>query len=571
MTSPGTRIVAATSTVVIPEYLNEAASSIITKSQELLDAIKRIPGGKIIIDYIRASYQNDPYRSLFEFILVAFAIRYFLKSKSSYSKKDYIKLTEKEIDELVADWQPAPLTVPLRDDEKWQLDSIPITKGQISSHTEIIDNRDNGKLKSVINLASLNFLDLGINKEMIEAGIEQINYSGVGACGPPNFYGTQDVHFRLEEDLARFFGAEKSILYAQDFCTAQSIIPCFLKRGDIAIVDGGVSLQLQKAVMISRCEVFWYDHNDLESLEKTLKFVNEDFRGEPLTRRFIITEGLFENYGDSPDLKALVDLKKKYKYRLIIEESRSLGVLGATGRGLAEVYNIPRSDIDITVGSMALAFASSGGFCIGETPMINYQKLQSNAYVYSAALPPYCAKVCSKALSLIENATSENGNSNKIIGRLHLKIKKFYKLLSSDKKLNECVTIVSEPESPTIHLRISKSIREKLELPASYGGIGSNMEKFVEKGLEENYFDEEYNLENYLLQIIIDKILKSNILITRSKRILHHELLPLIPELIINVNAGITEDEIVRCHQVISKEIIDTLTNINLKTFDNLI
>ena len=160
--------------------------------------------------------------------------------------------------------------------------------------------------------------------------IETLRKYGVGSCGPPGFYGTigasicsqsvsrdeytrfADVHMDLERDIADFLGTESSILYSQGLSTIPRVIPAFTKRGDIIVADRGINFAIQKGLQISRCTVRWFDHNDLKSLEEVLLSVKKERRKRrgPLTRRFIVTEGIFEKDG------AMVDLPKFVSYAL---------------------------------------------------------------------------------------------------------------------------------------------------------------------------------------------------------------------------------------------------------------
>lgn len=121
-----------------------------------------------------------------------------------------------------------------------------------------------------------------------------------------------DVHMDLERGIADFLGTEAAILYSQGFSTISSVIPAFCKRGDIIVADRGVSFATQKGIQISRSTVRWYDHNDLKSLEEVLEGVEKERtkRRLPLTRRFIITEGIFERDGAMVDLPKLVRRSK---------------------------------------------------------------------------------------------------------------------------------------------------------------------------------------------------------------------------------------------------------------------
>jgi serine palmitoyltransferase len=160
--------------------------------------------------------------------------------------------------------------------------------------------------RTVTNLASYNFYNFTSNETLKEKAIQTLRTYGVGPCGPPGFYGTQDVHMKTEADVAAFLGTAACIIYAQAFSTVSSVIPAFSKRGDIIVADKGVSFAIRKGIQISRSTVRWYEHNDMEDLERVLEKVTREQARKPLTRRFIITEGLFESYGDMVDLPKVV-------------------------------------------------------------------------------------------------------------------------------------------------------------------------------------------------------------------------------------------------------------------------
>jgi serine palmitoyltransferase len=160
--------------------------------------------------------------------------------------------------------------------------------------------------RTVTNLASYNFYNFIANENIKEKAIQTLRTYGVGPCGPPGFYGTQDVHMKTEADIASFLGTAACIVYAQAFSTISSVIPAFSKRGDIIVADKECNYAIKKGIQISRSTVRWFEHNDMEDLEKVLKKVTREQRGKPLTRRFIVTEGLFETVGDALDLPKIV-------------------------------------------------------------------------------------------------------------------------------------------------------------------------------------------------------------------------------------------------------------------------
>jgi serine palmitoyltransferase len=257
--------------------------------------------------------------------------------------------------------------------------------------------------KTVINLASYNFYNLNANEQIKEKAIQTLRTYGVGPCGPPQFYGTQDVHMKTEADIASYLGTEGCIVYAQAFSTISSVIPAFCKRGDIIVADKAVNFSILKGLQISRSNIKWYNHGDMEDLERVMQNVVKDQARKKLTRRFLVTEALFETTGDISDLPKLVELKEKYKFRLVLDETWSFGVLGRTGRGLTEAQNVDSSQVDMIVGSLAGPLCAGGGFCAGPKMVIEHQRINAASYCFSAALPAMMAVTASETLNVLQS------------------------------------------------------------------------------------------------------------------------------------------------------------------------
>jgi serine palmitoyltransferase len=207
---------------------------------------------------------------------------------------------------------------------------------------------------------------------------------------------------KSEKDVAAHIGTQACIIYAQSFSTISSVIPAFSKRGDIIVADKAVNFPIRKGLQISRSTIRWYEHNDMDDLERVLAKVVKEGSGKPLTRRFIVTEGLFENVGDMVDLPRLVALKDKYKFRIILDETWSYGVLGRTGAGATEHQNVDPTHIDMIIGGLAGCMASGGGFCAGNKEIVEHQRLSAAAYTYSAALPALLATTASETVTLLQ-------------------------------------------------------------------------------------------------------------------------------------------------------------------------
>lgn len=194
---------------------------------DISEQFHRLPGSAMVLRYIRSSHQDDPIRSALELSLFLFAVRYLLTPKVRQDKT-YVKLTEEEVDELIEDWQPEPLVAPLTEGEAYEIEKLPVIQGLQGSKVKI-----NGR--TIMHMASYNFLNLQGMDQLKEQAIQTLRIYGVGACSPPGFYGTQDVHMQIESDLLNFLGMEACIVYAQAYTTNLSVIPAFAKRGDIIV------------------------------------------------------------------------------------------------------------------------------------------------------------------------------------------------------------------------------------------------------------------------------------------------------------------------------------------------
>ncbi|GIZ38267.1 hypothetical protein CKM354_000168800 [Cercospora kikuchii] len=358
--------------------------------------LQQIPGSAIVVRYIRSSYQNDPVRSAVELFLFIFAVRYLLAPSYSTKRKKNVPLTEDEVDELVEDWTPEPLAGEETEFERLTNEKSPVITGMAGPKAKLANGR------TVTNLASYNHYNFAGNQDLMNKAVTTVRTYGVGPCSPPGFYGTQDVHMKSEADIAAHIGMPAAIIYAQSFSTISSVIPAFSKRGDIIVADKAVNYPIRKGLQISRSTVHWYEHNDMEDLERVLQRIVKQGRGKPLTRRFIVTEGLFENIGDMVNLPKLIDLKFKYKFRIILDETWSYGILGRSGKGVTEHQNVDPTNVDMIIGGLAGAMSSGGGFCAGNMEIVEHQRLSAAAYTFSAALPAFLATTASETVTMLQ-------------------------------------------------------------------------------------------------------------------------------------------------------------------------
>lgn len=512
-----------------------------------------------MISYVKKSHQDDPYRTIVEILLIIYGIIYYFSKPQQKKSLQQSKpnLTAKEIDALIEDWVPEPVVDPtVTAKQSWRMAKIPVIQDSGINNCVSL-TRDNGAevYTDVLNLCSNNFLQLSSTPEVLDVAKKIIKNYGVGACGPAGFYGNVDVHFNLEYALSDFFGTEAAILYGQDFCVAPSAIPAFTKRGDLIVADNQVSLSIQNALQLSRSTVYYFDHNDMESLENLLIDITATEKAENLPavpRKFIVTEGLFHNSGDIANLPKLTALKHKYKFRLVVDETFSIGVLGATGRGVTEHFDMERSkSIDMTVGSLATALGSSGAFVLGDKIMAHHQRIGSNAYCFSASLPPYAIKTANEVLDIMNR-------DNSCVQTLQ-RLAQFVHQIFDEPGFNQSMVLTSSPFSPVIHLQLTPELRLQ-KFNYSKDELFDAVTTSQKKCSTVKYF-EPYELEEIFLQEIVDDLLKNNnILISRNTIVLKNETLPIVPSLKICINSAFDQQEVERACQIIKKTIVEHCT-----------
>ncbi|KAI0225490.1 Serine palmitoyltransferase 1 [Lamellibrachia satsuma] len=291
-----------------------------------------------LYETIQALFQAPSYHLIFEAALILWIVG-LLFTKSYSGKHDKLILSDKEKADLVEEWQPEPLVPNVPEDDPELL----------NIRRRIVDSKL-GKYVTLsgqkcLNMATLNFLGMVGKQAIEEEAVKSLKMYGVGSCGPRGFYGTVDVHLQEEEKLAQFMGTEEAIVYSYGFATIASAIPAYSKRGDVIFCDEGVCFAIQKGIQASRSKVISFKHNDTADLERLLMDHAQEEKKNPkkakVTRKFLIVEGLYINYGDICPLPQLMELKWKYKLRLFMDESISFGTLGKTGRGVTEHFSVP--------------------------------------------------------------------------------------------------------------------------------------------------------------------------------------------------------------------------------------
>lgn len=247
----------------------------------------------------------------------------------------------------------------------------------------------------VIMLGSNNYLGLTNHPEVKEAAARALSIYGTGTAGSRFLNGTLDIHVELEDRLAEFMNREAALTFSTGFQVNLGAISSLIDRRDVVILDNLDHACILDGARLSFGRVLKYKHNDMESLEERLRSVEEEWG------RMIVVDGVFSMEGDVANLPRIVELKKQYGARLMVDDAHGIGVMGENGRGTAEHFGV-EADADLVMGTFSKSLAAVGGFIVGDRPVIDWVKHHARSLMFSASPPPASVATVIKAVEIIE-------------------------------------------------------------------------------------------------------------------------------------------------------------------------
>ena len=236
--------------------------------------------------------------------------------------------------------------------------------------------------RSVLNFCANNYLGLSDDERLIEAAKQAMDERGFGMSSVRFICGCQDIHKELERAIADYFGTEDTILYAACFDANGGVFEPLFTEQDAIISDALNHASIIDGVRLSKAVRYRYANADMEALEDCLK------RAQAQRFRVICTDGVFSMDGNAAPLDEICRLARQYDALVMVDECHSAGVLGATGRGITELYDL-RGEVDILTGTLGKAFGGAvGGFTTGRKEIIDMLRQRSRPYLFSNSLPP---------------------------------------------------------------------------------------------------------------------------------------------------------------------------------------
>jgi glycine C-acetyltransferase len=236
--------------------------------------------------------------------------------------------------------------------------------------------------EKVLNFCANNYLGLSNNTELVEAAKDALDTHGFGMSSVRFICGTQDLHKTLEKKIASFFGTEDTILYAACFDANGGVFEPLFTEEDAIISDALNHASIIDGVRLCKAQRYRYKNADMEDLEQQL------VQAQAQRFRIIVTDGVFSMDGNVAPVDRICELAEKYDALVMVDECHSAGVVGETGRGVTELYNI-RGKVDIITGTLGKAFGGAiGGFTTGRKEIIEMLRQRSRPYLFSNSIPP---------------------------------------------------------------------------------------------------------------------------------------------------------------------------------------
>jgi 8-amino-7-oxononanoate synthase len=248
----------------------------------------------------------------------------------------------------------------------------------------------------VLNFSSYDYLGLNGHPEVMAACHEAISHFGISCGASRHVAGERQIHRDLELALANHYGVEDCCVFVSGYATNLGVIGQMLGPKDLMVHDAVMHNSAIMGAELAGCARLSFRHNDLDDLDNLLTEVRSQYE-----RVMIVVEGLYGMDGDYPDLLRLVDIKKRHYAWLMVDEAHALGVIGKTGRGLAEYFGVAGTDVDIWMGTLSKTLAACGGYIAATSELILYLKNTAGVFVFSVGMPPVIATAAWKALEIM--------------------------------------------------------------------------------------------------------------------------------------------------------------------------
>jgi len=248
--------------------------------------------------------------------------------------------------------------------------------------------------RETIMLGSNNYLGLTGDERVKQAARDALDTYGTGVTGSRLLNGTTPIHVELEEQLAAWMNTEQAIVFSTGYQSNLGCLQAILGPEDTVICDSGDHASILDGLKLSGAKLRPFRHNQMDKLEKMLQRAQGDGGGI-----LVVVDGVYSMEGDLPDLPRIVELSKRYGARLMVDEAHGVGVLGERGAGATELFGL-EDEVDLRMGTFSKSLASCGGFIAGSAEVIDYLRITSRAFIFSASGVPAAVGAALEAVKI---------------------------------------------------------------------------------------------------------------------------------------------------------------------------
>lgn len=251
--------------------------------------------------------------------------------------------------------------------------------------------------KEYIHFSSYNYLGLGSHPEVMDFVKKSVDKYGCSCSASRLVSGQKTIHVEFEKEVAEFNGTEDAIVFSAGHHVNESVLGHLVGKGDLLLHDSLAHNSMVEGALLSGAQRRPFEHNNWEMVDDILKHSRSEYR-----RVWIAIEGVYSMDGDIAPVPEFIELKKRHKAFLYVDEAHSLGTLGQRGAGVCDYYNLNPADGDLWMGTISKSFGSCGGFISGRKTMIDYLRYTTPGFVFSAAISPAATAAALGALRVLK-------------------------------------------------------------------------------------------------------------------------------------------------------------------------
>ena len=335
-------------------------------------------------------------------------------------------------------------------------------------HEGIINDKTHIDGKEYISFSSYNYIGTSGDPEVVKAVQKATEEYGASVSASRLVSGQKPIHIQLEKEITEFIGTEDTVVMLGGHATNESVIGHLLKPGDLILHDALDHNSILQGAILSGARRRPFQHNNWKMADDLLS----RYRGE-YNRVLIVVEGVYSMDGDIAPIPELIEIKKKYKALLMIDEAHSMGTMGEHGGGMREYFNLNPADADIWMGTLSKSFGASGGYISGCSDLVTYLRYTAPGFVFSAGLNPPTTAAALAALRLLKKEPQR-------VAKLHHNADRF---LQKAKALN--LNTGTSASTPVVPIILGNSIHS-LKLSNALFKRGINVQPIMYPAVEES-------------------------------------------------------------------------------------